>query len=590
MKWTNCINAVLAVLLVGMLAAPAQLGAAEDDLIKSVGKKKETKKASKESASDPDDLIKQLTGGSKKPAPKTTTKSDPQDPRNRVPRPRTSKSTRARVQLLEILSGERTANLHPDTEIIVGPPLSKIEIARHMLNRAAYGPRPGQVMEVVKQGWENWLEEQLHPEKIDDSKLDKEMKTRFPWLSQPMSAMEKDMISKCRDKTGCSRQYCSGKSRMYKELPEYVVMRSVHSKRQLQEVMTEFWRNHFSIDQRLNSNKSSFTAAHYEEHAIRANVMGKFSNLLMATAHHPAMLEFLDNWISRKGAWNENYAREVMELHTLGVDSFYNENDVLELTKVLTGWTFKWQSAGKGRDLKFVFNKHQHEIEQKRVLGRAIPEGYKGGQYALMMLAYHPGTADFISYKLCRYLVNDTPPPSLVKNTSRVFKKTKGDLREVYKSILTSEEFLSRRAYRSKFKTPFEFAVSALRATDAKLDDGGVTASKIALMGQAIYHCPDPTGYYDQAEAWLDSGVLTRRWDYALQLVRGDVKGVSIPSSFYASFGSAKPEETKDMIIKALIGDAVGAATDKMLGDVAKTKGAKGVISALIGSPAFQQQ
>jgi len=326
--------------------------------------------------------------------------------------------------------------------------------------------------------------------------------------------------------------------------------------------------------------------------AIRANVMGKFSDLLVATSHHPAMLEFLDNWISRRGAWNENYAREVMELHTLGVDSFYNENDVLELTKVLTGWTFKWQPSdkGKGRDLKFYFNAGNHELAEKRVLGRKIPDGEKGGQYALTMLAFHPGTADFISYKLCRYLVNDTPPPSLVKNISRVFRKSKGDLPKVYKAILTSEEFMSRRAYRSKFKTPFEFAVSALRATDAKLENGDMTAANIANMGQQIYHCPDPTGYYDQAEAWLDSGVLTRRWDYSLRLLRGDIKGVTVPSSFLASFDATKPEDMKDQIVAQLIGDSIGAATDKLLAREAKTGGARRVVGLLIGAPAFQQQ
>jgi uncharacterized protein (DUF1800 family) len=294
------------------------------------------------------------------------------------------------------------------------------------------------------------------------------------------------------------------------------------------------------------------------------------------------MLEYLDNYTSKANAWNENYAREVMELHTLGADRGYTEADVLELSKVLTGWTYD-------KDLKFVFRTDWHQGGTKKVLGRNMPGGKDGGEAALYMLATHSRTADFISEKLCRYLVNDNPPPSLVRKVSAVFRDSGGDLPKVYRAILTSPEFLERSNYRAKFKTPFEFTVSAIRATNAKLEDATDTCSVIAKMGQPIYDCDDPTGFYDQAEAWMDAGVLTSRWDYAWKMVRGSVRGVKVPEEFASKYAALPPTEARDKMAHDMIGADIGDRTAQSMTEAAKGD-RKRMLSILLGSPDFQQQ
>jgi uncharacterized protein (DUF1800 family) len=296
------------------------------------------------------------------------------------------------------------------------------------------------------------------------------------------------------------------------------------------------------------------------------------------------MLEFLDNAYSKANAWNENYARELMELHTLGADRYYNEFDVLEMSKVLTGWTYN-------RDLDFYFNEGWQQGGAKKVLGRQIPQGIEGGQQALRMLADHPGTSDFISEKLCRYLVNDRPPQSLVKKVSSVFKSSKGDLPKVYAAIIFSDEFMQRGNYRSKFKTPLEFTVSAMRATGTKMRDGGDILRTLDKMGEAIYDCADPTGYYDVAESWMDSGVLTSRWDFCWKLVRGDVKGVEVPSTLLNKYNAiSDPEAKAKAMVDDVIAAEIGERTRKMLRDASESGDTQRMMSIVLGSPDFQQQ
>jgi len=306
--------------------------------------------------------------------------------------------------------------------------------------------------------------------------------------------------------------------------------------------------------------------------------------MLYASATHPAMLEYLDNYMSKANAWNENYAREVMELHTLGADrGHYNESDVLELTKALTGWTYD-------RDLKFVFRPDWHQGGTKKVMGVSLPGGKDGGDKALDMLSRHPGTAQFLSEKLCRYLVNDNPPPALVRKVASVFRESGGDLPRVYKAILMSPEFVARENYRAKFRTPFEFTIAALRATNAKVSDGTETCDVIAKMGQPIYDCEDPTGFYDQAEAWMDAGVLTTRWDFAWKMVRGSVTGVEVPAQFMSKYGSLSPQEARDKMVHDLVGADIGDRTAQSLSKAAEAKDQAEMLSIILGSPDFQQQ
>jgi uncharacterized protein (DUF1800 family) len=299
------------------------------------------------------------------------------------------------------------------------------------------------------------------------------------------------------------------------------------------------------------------------------------------------MLEFLDNWISRKGAWNENYAREIMELHTLGADRYYNELDVLELTKSLTGWSFNPATD------RFVFKDKDNEPGVKQVLGRRVPAGQEGAEYAINMLAGHRGTATFVAEKLCRYLVNDHPPQALVNRVAGKFRSSGGDLKKVYEEIITSDDFMNRSNFRSKFKTPFEFTVSSLRATDAKITNARETANWVGEMGMPLYNCPDPTGWYDQAEAWLDSGVLTRRWDFAWKMIRGEIKGIQPSQKVFDRMAGKNADEVKQHLLDELIGGDIGTATGRMLDEVGKSEGSSAgpkLMSILMGSPAFQQQ
>jgi len=489
-----------------------------------------------------------------------------------------------RLRMLEMQSGAiARARGEAESRKLVGPPLSEREKVIHVLNRLSFGATPGEVDRIVYEGgWKAWVMRQMAPEKIDDTELDTLLAERFPWTGMTLPRMK---AAYPLAENGYNNP------QLRHELPRAVLVRAALSKRQFKEVMCEFWRNHFCIDQpeRL-APRRSWTACHYDDEVIRDHVFGKFEKMLRASAHHAGMLEYLDNHLSRKGAWNENYAREIMELHTLGVDSYYNEDDVLELTKVLTGWSFD-------DNLQFVFNAPYHEPGEKLLLGRRIAEGYGGGEYALHLLASHKGTAQFISWKLCRYLVNDNPPEGLVNRVAAVFRRSDGDLSKVYLEIIESPEFMRRENFRAKFRTPFECAAAALRATNADIRDAGATTAVVGRMGQDIYNCMDPTGYFDQAEAWMDAGVLTTRWDYSWKLVRGQVPGVSLPGDYFTAYENILRDRDKggpaamvDQMIKDIIGDDVGDRTREVMLEAAEQGSAPRAFSILLGSPSFQQQ
>ena len=481
---------------------------------------------------------------------------------------------RMRIRILEMEGGALTESMKtPEAVTLVGPPLAEKEKVVHVFNRLAFGPRPGQIERYQKEGgWEQWVKEQLDPEKIDDSKLDQVVAKKYPFVQRSIVEL-----------ANAYPRY-DGQSNLRREFRESVLTRAVLSNRQFKEVMCEFWRNHFAVDTPDNDEtERAYTAPDYEENVIRKHAFGKFKNMLFASATHPCMLEYLDNFKSRANNWNENYAREVMELHTLGADRFYNETDVVELSKVLTGWTYD-------KAYRFVFRQDWHQGGTKDWLGVKVPPGFEGGQQALYYLATHRGTAEFISFKLCRYLVNDNPPASLVKKVSQVFIQTDGDLPKVYEAIIRSPEFFHRGNYRAKFKTPFEFAVSALRITDAQVEEGKITVDTLAKMGQPIYNCKDPTGYYDQAEAWRDAGVLTSRWDYAWKMMRGSIPGVTVSDKFKRQFTSLQDKQQIDKMIETVIGSDVGTRTLELMRKTQKDGKTDEMLSVLMGSPSFQQQ
>ena len=476
-------------------------------------------------------------------------------------------------RILESLAGLRDPKA-PKVQTLHGPDLSEREKVIHVMSRLGFGPKPGEIDQVLESGgWQAWLKKQMDPGSIDDAACDRVINTKFRWAKMSITELQKEY-----DGDGQNIR------ELHRQLPEYVVTRAVLSNRQFYELMCDFWRNHFAVDQPDTNDKSrSWTDADYENTVIRKNVFAHFGDMLMASAHHPAMLEFLDNKLSRANAWNENYAREVMELHTLGADRGYGNLDVLALSQALTGWNYD-------DSFQFIFRPEWHQPGPKNWLGVVLQEGYEDGMLALNSLATHPNTAQFISEKLCRYLVNDNPPPALVRHVASVFRLTRGDLPKVYMAIISSREFMSRENYRCKFKTPLQFTVSAIRATGANLDNADRIAQSVGKMGEPIYNCADPTGYFDTAERWMDAGVLTTRWQFSWDLVRGAINGAKVPDSFYQKFKSDKPEETEQKMIEDLIGGDAGDRELVALKDAANEKDVKKMTSILLGSPSFQQK
>ena len=495
-----------------------------------------------------------------------------------IPPPVHHKTLRERI--LEVQAGMNELDKGKEgPKTFIGPDLTEREKAIQALARMSFGPVPGEIDAVAEKGWLAWAREQVEPEKINDAECDKLVAEHFPWLKYPMTKMEEEY------------GYQKGKGKreddesIHVQFPQLILTRAVLSKREFKEVMCEFWRNHFCVDQPAVGDEKSrtFTDPDYEENVIRKYAFGNFKDMLFASARHPAMLEYLDNKLSKRGEWNENYAREVMELHTLGADHGYGNRDVQELSKVLTGWQYD-------DTFHFHFNPSWHQPGPKFWLGAQIPEGYEGGEYALYTLATHPYTATFISQKLCQYLVNDNPPPQLVKKIAAVFRSTEGNLPKVYLAILTSPEFMSRENYRAKFKTPFYFTASALRAMQPRIESLREATARIGKMGEPIYGCPDPTGYRDLAESWMDAGVLTTRWQFSWDLMRGDITGVTVGDEFLNRYKTLKPEEAESKMLEDLIGGDVGDRELAALKEVAAQGDVPRMASIILGSPSFQQR
>ena len=341
------------------------------------------------------------------------------------------------------------------------------------------------------------------------------------------------------------------------ELAQAKLLRAIYSQRQFEEVMTDFWFNHFNVFVDKGLDRIMLTS--YERDVIRPHALGRFEDLLVATARSPAMLFYLDNWLSvgpespqalglpqhpsgpygrrypprlpppnqgkRKSGLNENYGRELMELHTLSVNGGYSQRDVTEAAKVFTGWTIDKPAAGGG----FKFDPRMHEPGPKFVLGRRIkPKGEAEGLELLHRLATSPQTAHFISLKLAERFVSDDPPPALVDRMAKTFLKKKGDIREVLSTLFHSPEFWDDGSYRDKVKTPLEFVASAIRATGAEVDDALPLTRQLNNMGMPLYGAQPPTGYSMKAETWVSSSALLNRMNFALALTSGKVRGVKV--------------------------------------------------------------
>ena len=321
------------------------------------------------------------------------------------------------------------------------------------------------------------------------------------------------------------------------DLMEAKLLRAVYSNRQLQEVLADFWYNHFNVFIEKGDDRYLVTA--YERDAIHPHVLGKFEDLLRATAQSPAMLFYLDNWesvgaqspagIRRQRGLNENYGRELLELHTLGVDGGYTQKDVTEVARCFTGWTIRQPQ----RAAEFEFNPRMHDDGEKTVLGVRIPAGggIDDGFQVLHLLAHHPSTARFISRKLAMRFVADDPPATLVNRMAATFLKKDGDLRAVLKTMFDSPEFWSRGAYRSKIKSPLEMVASSLRALNAQVDFTSGLNNQLNQLGEPLYRKAEPTGYSNSSQEWLNSAGLLARMNFSVALANNKVPGVKVDSA-----------------------------------------------------------
>src|SRR5688572_6956980 len=423
----------------------------------------------------------------------------------------------------------------------------------HVLNRVTFGARPEDIARVRAVGLTRWLEQQLDPGSLADDVVERRL-AALPTLSKSIGDLQreyarpdKDMREKMAGGEMTRREilerYPLDKrpARITAELEAARLLRAVHSERQLQEVMVDFWFNHFNVF--ADKGQVRWYVSAYERDVIRPHALGKFPDLLRATARHPAMLFYLDNWLStrpdftlrsgpnkgKKAGLNENYARELMELHTLGVEGGYTQKDVTEVARAFTGWTIDRPR----QDARFVFRPLVHDAAEKTVLGTRLPAGggEQDGERVLDLLARHPATARFVAGKLVRRFVGDVPPPALVDRVAVVYRDTGGDVRAMLRAIFTSPEFVAPAARRAKIKKPFEFVASAVRAVDATTDARGAVAlaRATAEIGEPLFHAQPPTGYPDRAEAWVNAGALLARMNFALSLTQRRLPGVTAP-------------------------------------------------------------
>ena len=462
----------------------------------------------------------------------------------------------------------------------------------HILNRLSFGPAPGDVERVRRMGIENFIHQQLYPDTIPESGGLMTKLHKFTTLGQSPAQLLRQWgpSTFARPASDTSRKadiQRLGKAHVItNEAAQARLMRAVESSRQLQEVMVDFWFNHFNIFKEKDWDIYWLPA--FEEQAIRPHVLGSFSDLLKATATHPAMMVYLDNWKNtapsnprlRKGNYglNENYARELMELHTLGVNGGYSQNDVIALARILTGWGVHRYFLND-KQKAFYFSARSHDFSPKILLGHPI-DGYgiNEGMQALDFLANYPATAHHLCFQLAQYFLSDSPNPALVQQLSDRFLETKGDIRQVLDLLFHSQQFWSPANFNNKFKTPYQYVISCLRASGDKIDNYGPAVGDIAGMGMPIYGCLTPDGYKNTREEWLSPHLLLTYLSFAVPLARGN---------FPVSVNPKAPHQPLHAV--SLISTLGGQLSAKTQAVVAKA--VSDLQAALVlGSPEFVQR
>jgi uncharacterized protein (DUF1800 family) len=488
----------------------------------------------------------------------------------------------------------------------------------HVLNRLGFGAAPGDVERVRRMGLEAYIAGQLAPERIADDRIAARL-APFTTLNMSTRALADEyFIPAMQERVARQRQQAAaaaqpgeqmqppprpepmdGQRRVLLELSQQKLLRAIYSERQLEEVMVDFWFNHFNVF--AGKGQVRLYLTEYERDVIRPRVLGRFRDLLGAVAESPAMLFYLDNWQSsaaegaamsmggrgvrgrrppgnmvppnRPRGINENYARELMELHTLGVNGGYTQKDVQEIARAFTGWTIDTPRQGGS----FRFDPRRHDDGDKAVLGVTIRRGggKRDGEQVLDILAAHPATATFISTKLARRFVSDDPPKALVERAAAAFRSTGGDIRDVVRVIVTSPEFFAAPAYRAKVKTPLEFVASAVRASGADVRNAMPLVQAMRQLGMPLYGCEPPTGYSDKAEAWVNTGALLNRMNFAVTL-----------STNRALRGNAPGVDEEQIAAEIMAGDVA----PNTRATVARASAEPQKIALLLGSPDFQKR
>jgi uncharacterized protein (DUF1800 family) len=543
--------------------------------------------------------------------------------------------------------------------------LTEDQRALHLLNRITFGPRPGDVERIKKIGIDKFLDEQLHPEAIDDSELEKRLAVLPTQQMTPAEAYQfypPSTVVEQRANEKNAPPVFGRPQQIAAERIQQKLARAVSTNRQMQEVMTDFWFNHFNVF--ASKEATQWFTTSYERDAIRPRSLGKFRDLLLATAESPAMLYYLDNWLSsapdareprpprpgnqppqmrenpkpapgaspaaplsaemqapnekakmvddagllariggagqmekeslksqnpnskaedsaapaknppaknpppaqvpRRRDINENYARELMELHTLGVDGGYTQKDVQEVARCFTGWTIDRPFQGGG----FVFRPWMHDAGSKTVLGVNIPAGggMSDGLRVIDILSRHPSTARFISKKLCERFIADDPPPQAIERAAQVFLKTDGDIREVLRAILTSPEFYSASAFRAKVKSPLELAASAIRAVDGDTNGGPALHEWLRKMGEPLYQNAFPTGYGERSAVWMNTGVFLNRLNFVVALANNQIPGTSYDPARLAS-ANASAEQMAAQLSALIVHTELSAESRRAIMD-----------------------
>lgn len=546
---------------------------------------------------------------------------------------------------------------------------------QQVLNRLAFGPRPGDAAAVRAMGVDRWIDRQLYPDRIPDTaataflahyetlhKSSEELYADYPPPAQALAQLQREQQRRggtvTAEDSARIREQGRRAGLLLTELTSSRIARAVLSDRQLEEVMVDFWENHFNVFS--GKDRVRYYLPEFDTQVIRPRALGKFRDLLGAVAHSGAMLYYLDNWQSvadsgrpvlqpprtaarpgigvrpnarpnartaaratspnsspsspplsppvaaRRRGLNENYARELMELHTLGVDGGYTQQDVIEVARALTGWTLDRGAQGGA----FVFRPQVHDAGAKVILGQSFPagRGIEEGEAVLDLLARHPKTATFIATKLARRFVSDTPPVALVERAAATFRATDGDIRAVLRTIVTSPEFFSADAYRAKVKSPFELVASTLRAMDAAPDSTPRAAQLVSRLGQPIFGHQAPNGYPETGDAWMNTGAILNRINFGLAAAGGRVPGVKLanwPAS--KTLTSLPREQQVDGVIRELLGGAASTDTRQVLltgtnpflerrasGDTTFTKtsvaGFAQIVGLALGAPEFQRR